>query len=132
MVAYSKEISHGSHSRVEPQKPVRGPNFAYWYFNRAAAHMGAEPIAVTPTTSSFSVAYGRCRTGRKARHGAPCKHSRYRRLPYRGGVTIRPARGCVDFGAMCLALHGLDADRLRQRRLHTSPRYIDDERAAIA
>ena len=40
---------------------------------------------------------------------------------------------CVDFGAMLLRLDGLDVDRLKDIDDYaTSPRYTDDERAAIA
>jgi len=40
---------------------------------------------------------------------------------------------CVDFGAMLQRLDGLDVDRLREIDSYaTSPRYTDDERAAIA
>lgn len=40
---------------------------------------------------------------------------------------------CVDFGAMLQRLDGLDVDRLREIDDYaTSPRYTDDERAAIA
>jgi AhpD family alkylhydroperoxidase len=40
---------------------------------------------------------------------------------------------CVDFGAMLQRLDGLDVDRLREIDDYaTSPRYSDDERAAIA
>jgi alkylhydroperoxidase family enzyme len=40
---------------------------------------------------------------------------------------------CVDFGAMLQRLDGLDVDRLKDiDNYATSPRYTDDERAAIA
>jgi AhpD family alkylhydroperoxidase len=40
---------------------------------------------------------------------------------------------CVDFGSMRQRLDGLDVDRLRDiDNYATSPRYTDDERAAIA
>jgi AhpD family alkylhydroperoxidase len=40
---------------------------------------------------------------------------------------------CVDFGAMLMRLEGLDIDRLEHIDDYaTSPRYTDDERAAIA
>jgi AhpD family alkylhydroperoxidase len=40
---------------------------------------------------------------------------------------------CVDFGAMLARLDGLDVDRLTDIDTYaTSPRYSDDERAAIA
>ena len=40
---------------------------------------------------------------------------------------------CVDFGAMLQRLDGLDVDRLKEIDDYaTSPRYTDDERAAIA
>lgn len=40
---------------------------------------------------------------------------------------------CVDFGAMLQRLDGLDVDRLKEIDDYaTSPRYSDDERAAIA
>ena len=40
---------------------------------------------------------------------------------------------CVDFGAMLMRLDGLDMDRLKDIDDYaTSPRYTDDERAAIA
>lgn len=40
---------------------------------------------------------------------------------------------CVDFGAMLQRLDGLDVERLKEiDQYQTSPRYTDDERAAIA
>lgn len=40
---------------------------------------------------------------------------------------------CVDFGSMLIRLEGLDVDRLKEIDDYaTSPRYTDDERAAIA
>ena len=40
---------------------------------------------------------------------------------------------CVDFGSMLQRLDGLDVDRLKEIDSYaTSPRYTDDERAAIA
>ncbi|MDT5091494.1 MAG: hypothetical protein QOH60_857 [Mycobacterium sp.] len=40
---------------------------------------------------------------------------------------------CVDFGAMLIRMEGLDVDRLKHIDDYaTSPRYTDDERAAIA
>ncbi|MGB7384951.1 MAG: carboxymuconolactone decarboxylase family protein, partial [Rhodococcus sp. (in: high G+C Gram-positive bacteria)] len=40
---------------------------------------------------------------------------------------------CVDFGTMLQRLDGLDVDRLREiGSYETSPRYSEDERAAIA
>jgi AhpD family alkylhydroperoxidase len=40
---------------------------------------------------------------------------------------------CVDFGSMLQRLEGLDVDRLKEIDDYaTSPRYTDDERAAIA
>ena len=40
---------------------------------------------------------------------------------------------CVDFGSMLIRLEGLDMDRLKDiDNYATSPRYTDDERAAIA
>ena len=40
---------------------------------------------------------------------------------------------CVDFGAMLMRLDGLDMQRLKDiDNYATSPRYTDDERAAIA
>jgi len=40
---------------------------------------------------------------------------------------------CVDFGSMLQRLDGLDVDRLKEiDNYATSPRYTDDERAAIA
>jgi alkylhydroperoxidase family enzyme len=40
---------------------------------------------------------------------------------------------CVDFGSMLQRLEGLDIERLKDIDNHaTSPRYTDDERAAIA
>lgn len=40
---------------------------------------------------------------------------------------------CVDFGTMLARLDGLDIDRLKEIGDYaTSPRYSDDERAAIA
>jgi AhpD family alkylhydroperoxidase len=40
---------------------------------------------------------------------------------------------CVDFGSMLIRLEGLDVERLKEIDDYaTSPRYTDDERAAIA
>ena len=40
---------------------------------------------------------------------------------------------CVDFGSMLIRLDGLDVERLKDIDDYaTSPRYTDDERAAIA
>ncbi|MFF0814913.1 carboxymuconolactone decarboxylase family protein [Rhodococcus sp. NPDC003318] len=50
---------------------------------------------------------------------------------YRVAYTIG-CSWCVDFGSMMMRLEGLDIDRLRDiDEYRTSPRYSDDERAAI-
>ena len=51
---------------------------------------------------------------------------------YRTARTIG-CSWCVDFGSMLQRLDGLDVDRLKEIDDYaTSPRYTDDERAAIA
>jgi AhpD family alkylhydroperoxidase len=58
---------------------------------------------------------------------------RLRELAVYRTATVVGCSWCVDFGAMLQRLDGLDVDRLKEIDDYaTSPRYTDDERAAIA
>jgi AhpD family alkylhydroperoxidase len=120
-------------SRIEPLAPQRAPRWIRGTYRFARRQFGEvpEPFAVSAHHPGLLVA--------GAIHETALKRAS-RRLPagVRELAVFWTARTigcswCVDFGAMIQRLDGLDVDRLKDiDNYATSPRYTDDERAAIA
>ena len=103
---------------------------AYWYANRRFKAV-PEPFAVIANHRKLFVAEIIAETA--AEKASTVLPANVRGLAvYRVAWTIG-CSWCVDFGSMMLRLGGLDIDRLKEIGDYTtSPRYSDDERAAIA
>ncbi|WP_414687971.1 carboxymuconolactone decarboxylase family protein [Mycobacterium sp.] len=119
-------------SRIDPVPPQRAPLWiraAYRYAKRRFGEV-PEPFAVSAHHPGLLVA--------GAVHESALERAS-KRLPanVRELAVFWTARTigcswCVDFGSMLQRLEGLDVDRLKDiDNYKTSPRYTDDERAAI-
>ena len=119
--------------RLEPLPPKRANRLLramYWYSKRRFGEV-PEPVAVVAHHPRLLVAYAVHET---------MLQSASRKLPtsVRELAVLWTARTigcswCVDFGSMLLRLDGLDVERLKDiENYATSPRFTDDERAAIA
>jgi AhpD family alkylhydroperoxidase len=115
---------------VSPQEAGPLGKLAYWYFNRRFNAV-PEPIAVTANHRKLLVAYAIAETA--AAKASTVLPANVRDIAvYRAAWTIG-CSWCVDFGAMLARLDGLDLDQLKEIGGYaTSPRYSDDQRAAIA
>jgi AhpD family alkylhydroperoxidase len=120
-------------TRIEPLPPKRANVLIRAMYRYAKRRFGEvpEPFAVAAHHPRLLVA--------EAVHETMLQ-SASRRLPanVRELAVFRTARTigcswCVDFGSMLQRLDGLDIDRLKDiDNYATSPRFTDDERAAIA
>jgi alkylhydroperoxidase family enzyme len=119
--------------RIDPVPPQRAPVWIRAVYRYARRRFGEvpEPFAVSAHHPGLLVA--------GAIHESALQRAS-RKLPasVRELAVYWTARKigcswCVDFGSMMQRLDGLDVDRLKQIDDYaTSPRYTDDERAAIA
>jgi AhpD family alkylhydroperoxidase len=120
-------------TRIEPLPPQRANwliRAMYRYTKRRFGEV-PEPFAVVARHPRLLVAYAVHET---------MLQSASRKLPtsVRELAVLWTARTigcswCVDFGSMLLRLDGLDVERLKDiENYATSPRFTDDERAAIA
>ena len=119
--------------RIDPVSPQRAPLWVRALYRIAKRRFGEvpEPFAVSAHHPGLLVA--------GAVHETLLERAS-KKLPVhvRELAVLWTARTigctwCVDFGSMLLRLEGLDLDRLQDiDNYATSPRYTDDERAAIA
>ena len=120
-------------TRIEPLPPKRANPLIRAMYRYAKRRFGEvpEPFAVAAHHPRLLVAYAAHET---------MLQSASRKLPtsVRELAVLWTARTigcswCVDFGSMLLRLDGLDVERLKDiENYATSPRFTDDERAAIA
>ena len=120
-------------TRIEPLPPQRANWLIRAMYRYAKRRFGEvpEPFAVVAHHRRLLVAYAVHET---------MLQSASRKLPtsVRELAVLWTARTigcswCVDFGSMLLRLDGLDVERLKDiENYATSPRFTDDERAAIA
>jgi AhpD family alkylhydroperoxidase len=120
-------------TRIEPLPPQRANWLIRAMYRHAKRRFGEvpEPFAVVAHHPRLLVAYAVSET---------MLQSSSRKLPtsVRELAVLWTARTigcswCVDFGSMLLRLDGLDVERLKDiENYATSPRFTDDERAAIA
>src|ERR1700730_9537872 len=119
-------------TRIEPLPPQRANWLIRAMYRYAKRRFGEvpEPFAVVAHHPRLLVAYAVHET---------MLQSASRKLPtsVRDLAVLWTARPivwfcCVDFGSMLLRLDGLDVERLKDiENYATSPRFTDDERAAI-
>jgi AhpD family alkylhydroperoxidase len=120
-------------TRLEPLPPKRASwllRAMYWYSKRRYGEV-PEPVTVVAHHPRLLVTYAVHET---------MLQSASRTLPIsvRELAVLWTARTvgcswCVDFGSMLLRLDGLDIERIQDiENYATSPRFTDDERAAIA
>jgi AhpD family alkylhydroperoxidase len=120
-------------TRIEPLPPQRAnwPIRAMYRYTKRRFGEVPEPFAVVAHHPRLLVAYAAHET---------MLQSASRKLPtsVRELAVLWTARTigcswCVDFGSMLLRLDGLDVERIKEiDNYATSPRFTDDERAAIA
>ncbi|MBB2771116.1 transposase [Mycolicibacterium monacense] len=122
-----------STSRIEPVPPQRASLFTRALYRVAKRRFGEvpEPFAVAahhPRLMLANVVHeGLLQSGSKVLPAS------VRELAVFWTARTVGCSWCVDFGAMLQRLDGLDVDRLTDiDHYATSPRYTDDERAAIA
>lgn len=115
---------------VSPSQSGPLIKMAYWYAKRQFGEV-PEPFAVAANHRKLFIAYVIAETA--AGKASTVLPASVRDLAvYRVAWTIG-CSWCVDFGAMLARLDGLDLDRLKEIGDYaSSPRYSDDERAAIA
>ncbi|BBY17346.1 carboxymuconolactone decarboxylase family protein [Mycolicibacterium litorale] len=120
-------------SRIEPVAPQRASLLTKLFYRVAKRRFGEvpEPFAVAAHHPRLMVANvvheGLLQSGSKALPAS------VRELAVFWTARTVGCSWCVDFGSMLQRLDGLDVDRLNDIDDYaTSPRYSDDERAAIA
>jgi alkylhydroperoxidase family enzyme len=119
--------------RLEPVPPQRAPLWIraiYRYAKRRYSEV-PEPFAVSAHHPGLLVAGGLHESLlERASRKLP---TNVRELAVYWTARTIGCSWCVDFGSMLQRLEGLDVDRLKDiDNYKTSPRYTDDERAAIA
>lgn len=120
-------------SRIAPVPPQRASLLTKLFYRVAKRRFGEvpEPFAVAAHHPRLMVANvvheGLVQSGSKALPAS------VRELAVFWTARTVGCSWCVDFGSMLQRLDGLDVDRLKDIDDYaTSPRYTDDERAAIA
>ncbi|TFV56789.1 carboxymuconolactone decarboxylase family protein [Mycobacterium sp. PS03-16] len=120
-------------SRIEPLPPQRASMVTKLFFRVAKRRFGEvpEPFAVAAHHPRLMVANvvheGLLQSGSKVLPAG------VRELAVFWAARTVGCSWCVDFGSMLQRLDGLDVDRLKEiDEYASSPRYTDDERAAIA
>ncbi|OLT31314.1 carboxymuconolactone decarboxylase family protein [Rhodococcus sp. BGS-1C] len=120
-------------SRIPSVAPQDASFLVRMAYRAAARRLGAvpEPFAVTAHHSRlFFVSLTHELAVEKASTSLPAN---VRELAVYRVAWVLGCQWCVDFGTMLQRLDGLDVDRLREiGSYETSPRYSEDERAAIA
>jgi|SRR5215212_694742 len=115
---------------VSPEEAGPLTKLSYWYAKRRFGEV-PEPFAVSANHGKLFMALLVAET--VAGKASTVLPTSVRDLAvYRVAWTVG-CSWCVDFGTMLARLEGLDIDRLKEiGEYATSPRYSDDERAAIA
>jgi alkylhydroperoxidase family enzyme len=119
--------------RIEPVPPQRAPMWiraAYRYAKRRYGEV-PEPFAVAAHHPGLLIATSIHESAiQRASRKLPAN---VRELAVYWTARKIGCSWCVDFGSMLQRLEGLDVDRLKEiDHYAASPRYTDDERAAIA
>jgi AhpD family alkylhydroperoxidase len=119
--------------RIDPVSPQRAPLWVRALYRIAKRRFGEvpEPFAVSAHHPGLLVAGAVHETLlERASKKLPVN---VRELAVLWTARTIGCTWCVDFGSMLLRLEGLDLDRLQDiDNYATSPRFSDDERAAIA
>jgi AhpD family alkylhydroperoxidase len=120
-------------TRIEPLPPQRANWLIRAMYRYAKRRFGEvpEPFAVVAHHPRLLVAYAVHETMlQSASHKLPTS---VRELAVLWTARTIGCSWCVDFGSMLLRLDGLDVERIKDiENYATSPRFTDDERAAIA
>jgi len=120
-------------TRIEPLSPQRAPLWIRTMYRYAKRRFGEvpEPFAVAAHHPGLLVANGAHEM--LVDRGSKKLPTNVRELAVFWTARTIGCSWCVDFGSMLQRLDGLDVDRLSEIDDYaTSPRYTDDERAAIA
>jgi AhpD family alkylhydroperoxidase len=120
-------------TRIEPLSPKQAPLWVRAMYRYAKKRFGEvpEPFAVAAHHPRLLVANGLHET--LLERGSKKLPASVRELAVFWAARTVGCSWCVDFGSMLQRLDGLDVDRLKEIDDYaTSPRFSDDERAAIA
>jgi alkylhydroperoxidase family enzyme len=119
--------------RIAPLPPDRAPLWIRAIYRYAKRRFGEvpEPFAVAAHHPRLLIAGSVHQTALE--HASRKLPANVRDLALYWTARKIGCAWCVDFGAMLQRLEGLDVDRLAEiDNYSTSPRYTEDERAAIA
>ena len=120
-------------TRIDPVPPQRAPLWIRALYRYAKRRYGEvpEPFAVSAHHPGLLIAGGIHESVlERASRKLPAN---VRELAVYWTARKIGCSWCVDFGSMLQRLEGLDVERLKDVESYaTSPRYTDDERAAIA
>jgi alkylhydroperoxidase family enzyme len=120
-------------TRIEPLPPKRAGLLTRAMYRYAQRRLGQvpEPFAVTAHHRGLLIASAVHET--LLERASKTLPNSVRELAVYWTARAIGCSWCVDFGAMLQRLDGLDMDRLKEIDDYaTSPRFTDDERAAIA
>lgn len=120
-------------TRIEPLSPQRAPLWIRAMYRFAKRRFGEvpEPFTVAAHHPGLLVANGAHEM--LVERGSKKLPTNVRELAVFWTARTVGCSWCVDFGSMLQRLDGLDVERLKEIDDYaTSPRYTDDERAAIA
>jgi AhpD family alkylhydroperoxidase len=120
-------------TRIQPLSPAKAPLLARLMYRYAKRRFGEvpEPFAVGAHHMPLLVANAVHET--LLERGSKKLPADVRELAVFWTARTVGCSWCVDFGAMIHRLDGLDVDRLKDvDNYATSPKFSDDERAAIA
>ena len=120
-------------TRIEPLPPQRANWLIRAMYRYAKRRFGEvpEPFAVVAHHPRLLVAYAAHET--MLQSASRMLPTSVRELAVLWTARTIGCSWCVDFGSMLLRLDGLDIERIKDiENYATSPRFTDDERAAIA
>lgn len=120
-------------TRIEPLSPQRAPLWIRAMYRFAKRRFGEvpEPFTVAAHHPGLLVANGAHEM--LVERGSKKLPTNVRELAVFWTARTVGCSWCVDFGSMLQRLDGLDVERLKEIDDYaTSPRYTEDERAAIA
>jgi AhpD family alkylhydroperoxidase len=119
--------------RIEPLSPEKAPLLARLMYRYAKRRFGEVPVPFAVGAHHMPLLVANAVHETLLERGSKTLPANVRELAvYRTARTVG-CSWCVDFGAMLIRLDGLDVERLKDIDSYaTSPRFSDDERAAIA
>src|ERR1700752_1433348 len=119
--------------RIEPVPPQRAPLWLRGMYRIAKRRFGEVPEPFTVAAHHPKLVFANAVHETLLERGSKKLPTNVRELAVFWTARTIGCSWCVDFGSMLQRLGGLDVERLKDIDSYaTSPRYTDDERAAIA